>query len=51
MPLFDARHIGFNIAVLQSSGMGINLYKRLGFKEDGQLYWYMYTWADQVKTL
>jgi len=51
MPLFDARDRGYNIAILQSSGMGINLYKRLGFKEDGLQYWYMYTWADQVKTI
>jgi ribosomal protein S18 acetylase RimI-like enzyme len=51
MPLYDARDKGYTIAILQSSGMGINLYKRLGFKEDGVQYWYMFTWADQVKTL
>jgi GNAT superfamily N-acetyltransferase len=32
-PLLDARARGYKIGVLQSSPMGLNLYKRLGFKE------------------
>jgi len=50
-PLFDARKRGYNIAILQSSPMGYRVYERLGFREDGQSGWYMYTWADQVKTM
>jgi ribosomal protein S18 acetylase RimI-like enzyme len=32
-----AREIGYRIAVLESSGMGYNVYRRLGFEEYGQI--------------
>lgn len=31
-PLFDAREMGYRIGTLQSSEMGFNIYKRLGFR-------------------
>lgn len=51
MPLFDARDRGYNVAILQSSPIGYKVYERLGFREDGQMDWYMYAWARDVKTL
>jgi GNAT superfamily N-acetyltransferase len=32
-PLMDAREMGYRIGILQSSEMGLNVYRRLGFKE------------------
>ena len=32
-PLHDAKNLGYEIGVLHSTEMGLNLYKRLGFKE------------------
>jgi GNAT superfamily N-acetyltransferase len=32
-PLIEARDLGYKIAILQSSEMGLNAYKRLGFRE------------------
>ncbi len=32
-PLLDARAWGYRIGILQSTAMGLNLYRRLGFKE------------------
>jgi ribosomal protein S18 acetylase RimI-like enzyme len=32
MPLLDARAMGYRIGTLQSSEMGFNVYKRLGFR-------------------
>jgi ribosomal protein S18 acetylase RimI-like enzyme len=37
LPLQEAREMGYRIGVLQSSDMGINVYKRLGFKHVCQL--------------
>jgi len=41
-PLFDARQVGMKIGVLQSSPMGYNAYKRLGFQDFGQLGVYLW---------
>lgn len=46
-PLLDARQIGMKIGVLQSSSMGYNAYKRLGFQDFGQLS--VYLW-DRVRS-
>jgi len=51
MPLFDALDRGYSVAILQSSSIGYKVYERIGFREDGQMDWYMYTWAQDVKTL
>ncbi|MHA1190928.1 MAG: GNAT family N-acetyltransferase [Promethearchaeota archaeon] len=32
-PLYEAKNAGYEIGVLHSSEMGLNLYKRIGFKE------------------
>ena len=37
--------------ILQSSPIRYKVYERLGFREDGQMDWYMYAWAQDVKTL
>ncbi|MFX0199810.1 MAG: hypothetical protein ACFFCW_27115 [Candidatus Hodarchaeota archaeon] len=50
-PLFDAQDRGYKVAILQSTPMGYKVYVRLGFREDGQMDWFMYTWAQDVKTL
>jgi ribosomal protein S18 acetylase RimI-like enzyme len=36
-PLLEARKLGYRIGVLQSSEMGLTVYKRMGFKEYGRL--------------
>jgi GNAT superfamily N-acetyltransferase len=42
-PLLDARKSGFNVGILQSSPMGHNVYKRLGFKDFCQLEVYFFS--------
>ena len=32
-PLLEARHLGYQAGVLQSSDMGLNIYRRLGFQQ------------------
>ncbi|MFX1572287.1 MAG: GNAT family N-acetyltransferase [Promethearchaeota archaeon] len=32
-PLYQAKKLGYEIAILQSSEMGLNIYKKIGFKE------------------
>ncbi|MEE9378340.1 MAG: GNAT family N-acetyltransferase [Candidatus Lokiarchaeia archaeon] len=32
-PLYDAKKLGYDFAILHSTKMGLNMYKRLGFKE------------------
>jgi GNAT superfamily N-acetyltransferase len=48
-PMYDARERGYNVGVLQSTEAGLRVYSRLGFKEDGILDWYMYTWDKEAK--
>jgi ribosomal protein S18 acetylase RimI-like enzyme len=38
-----AREMGYRIAVLESSGMGYNVYRRLGFEEYGKIGHYMWS--------
>lgn len=42
-PLLDARAWGYRIGILQSTPMGLNLYRRLGFKE--YCTFYAYFWS------
>jgi hypothetical protein len=42
-PLMDAREMGYRIGTLQSSEMGLNVYRRLGFKEYCRVS--QYVWA------
>lgn len=46
VPLLDARALGYRIGVLQSSPMGFNLYKRLGFKQYCTFYAYFWQAAN-----
>ena len=39
-PLFDARAMGYRAGVLQSSDMGLSLYRRLGFAQNCRLDYY-----------
>lgn len=48
-PLYDAKERGYNVGVLQSTEAGHKVYGRLGFKEDGILDWYMYTWDKEAR--
>ena len=41
-PLLAAREIGMKVGVLQSSAMGYNTYRRLGFQDFGQLSVYLW---------
>jgi len=45
-PLLTARNIGMKIGVLQSSSMGYNAYRRLGFQDFGKLS--VYLWDQSV---
>jgi ribosomal protein S18 acetylase RimI-like enzyme len=45
VPLQEARAMGYRIGVLQSTKMGINLYRRLGFQEYGSFR--IYLWPQQ----
>ncbi|HLJ33652.1 MAG TPA: GNAT family N-acetyltransferase [Ktedonobacteraceae bacterium] len=44
-PLLDARAWGYRIGILQSTAMGLNLYRRLGFKE--YCTFYAYFWSGE----
>jgi len=39
-PLIEAKKLGYEIAILQSSEMALNMYKLMGFKEYCQIEWY-----------
>ena len=41
-PLLDARERGYRVGVLESSMLGYNVYKRLGFKDFGQIEQYLF---------
>jgi GNAT superfamily N-acetyltransferase len=46
-PLLQARHWGYRIGTLQSTPMGLNLYRRLGFREYCTFQAYFWHRADQ----
>jgi GNAT superfamily N-acetyltransferase len=46
-PLLDARAIGYRIAILQASEMGVRVYRRLGFQDFGHLS--VYLWKNDVE--
>ena len=48
-PLYDAKERGYNVGVIQSTEAGFKVYSRLGFKEDGILDMYMYSWDKETK--
>ena len=41
-PLIDARERGYRVGVLESSELGYNVYKRLGFKDYGPIEQYLF---------
>ncbi len=45
-PLLEARSLGYRIGVLQSSQMGLNVYRRLGFQEYCTFSLYFYSGED-----
>lgn len=45
-PLLTARALGYRIGILQSSQMGLNVYRRLGFQEHGLFS--MCMWSEQA---
>jgi len=47
-PLLAARDIGMKIGILQSSSMGYNVYKRLGFQDFGQLSVYLWDQNENI---
>jgi predicted acetyltransferase len=47
-PLRDARAMGYRIGILQSSEMGLGVYRRLGFEEYCKLS-YGYYWHDETQ--
>jgi len=46
-PLLEARRLGFNIAILQASRLGYNVYRRLGFQDFGRLS--HYRWENEFQ--
>lgn len=49
-PLYEAKERGYNVGIIQSTEAGYNVYRKLGFKEDGILDRYMYTWDKEAKS-
>ncbi len=41
-PLIEAKKLGYEIAILHSSEMALNMYKLMGFKEYCQIEWYVW---------
>ena len=41
-PLNEAKNLGYQIGILQSSDMALNMYKQMGFKEYCQMEWYIW---------
>jgi len=41
-PLHEAKKLGYEIAILRSSEMGLNMYKRMGFKEYCKIDWFIW---------
>ena len=41
-PLIEAKHLGYQIAILHSSQMALSMYKNIGFKEYCKLEWYIW---------
>ena len=41
-PLIEAKKLGYEIAILQSSEMALSMYKQMGFKEYCQIEWYVW---------
>jgi len=46
-PLLDARNLGYRFGILQSSPMGLNVYRRLGFQE--YCTFSLYMWSGENK--
>lgn len=44
-PLLEAREMGYDVAILQASRLGYNVYRRLGFQDLGKLS--VYLWEDR----
>jgi GNAT superfamily N-acetyltransferase len=42
-PLLEARAMGYRVGILQSSGMGVGVYRKLGFREYCRLDHYLWT--------
>jgi ribosomal protein S18 acetylase RimI-like enzyme len=42
-PLLEARAMGYRVGILQSSGMGVGVYRNLGFREYCRLDHYLWT--------
>ncbi len=41
-PLHEAKKLGYEIAILGSSEMGLNMYKQMGFKEYCTIEWFIW---------
>ncbi len=41
-PLNEAKKLGYEIAILQSSDMALNMYKHMGFKEYCKIEWFVW---------
>jgi ribosomal protein S18 acetylase RimI-like enzyme len=48
-PMYDANERGYKVGVLQSTDVGLEVYRRLGFKEIGIIDWYIYTWDKEAE--